>query len=73
MRKIRRLLLWMLLLNKRILKQPLFLLLIALVPLLVFGVGRLSQESSSLVTAAVAPGSADDEVSSMLIHIRATS
>ena len=68
MRKIRRLLLWMLLLNKRILKQPLFLLLIALVPLLVFGVGRLSQESSSLVTAAIAPGSADDEVSSMLIQ-----
>ncbi len=66
--KTRRLLLWMALLNKRILKQPLFLILIALVPLLVFGVGRLSQESSSLVTAAVAPGTADDEVSSRLIE-----
>ena len=67
MKKIHRLFLWMLLLNKRILKQPLFLILIALVPLLVFGVGRLSQESSSLVTAAVAPGAEEDEVSSWLI------
>ena len=48
MKKTKHLFLWMILLNKRILKQPLFLVLIAMVPLLVFGVGRLSQESSSL-------------------------
>lgn len=59
--------LWMYLLNKRILKQPLFLILIAMVPCLVFGVGHLSQESSSLVTAAIAPGSPEDEASLALI------
>lgn len=68
MKNLRQVGLWMLLLNKRILKQPLFLILIAMVPVLVFGVGRLSQESSSLVTAAVAPMSEDDEVSKTLIH-----
>ena len=70
MKKAKHLMLWMALLNKRILKQPLFLLLIALVPLLVFGVGRLSLESSSLITAAVAPKSQDpeDEASSRLIE-----
>lgn len=68
MKNIKHLSLWMILLNKRILKQPLFLLLIALVPLLVFGVGRLSQESSSLVTAAVAPRSDQDEASALLIR-----
>lgn len=70
MKKARQVMLWMVLLNKRILKQPLFLVLIAMVPLLVFGVGRLSLESSSLVTAAVAPHSADqeDELSDQLIR-----
>ena len=68
MKKIRLVLRWMFLLNKRILKQPLFLILIAMVPLLVFGVGSLSQESSSLITAAVAPSSEDDEASAELIH-----
>lgn len=68
MKKISQVALWMLLLNKRILKQPLFLILIAMVPCLVFGVGRLSQESSSLITAAVAPLSGDDEVSRELIR-----
>ena len=68
MKKISQVALWMLLLNKRILKQPLFLILIAMVPCLVFGVGRLSQESSSLITAAVAPLSGDDEVSAELIR-----
>lgn len=67
MTKIRQYILWMFLLNKRILKQPLFLLLIAIVPFLVFGVGRFSQESSSLVTAVVAPGSEDDEAAKLLI------
>ncbi|HCI73712.1 MAG TPA: hypothetical protein DHV42_04130 [Lachnospiraceae bacterium] len=64
----RQIFLWMYLLNKRILKQALFLILIALVPILVFGVGQLSRESSSLVTAAVAPRSADDEASQQLIR-----
>ena len=68
MKNPRQILLWMHLLNKRILKQPLFLILIAMVPILVFGVGRLSQESSSLVTAAVAPSDAEDEASRQLIH-----
>ena len=70
MKKAKLLMLWMVLLNKRILKQPLFLLLIALVPLLVFGVGRLSLESSSLITAAVAPRNRnpEDEASSRLIE-----
>ena len=68
MNKIRQIFLWMFLLNKRMLKEPLFLLLIAMVPCLVFGVGRLSQESSSLVTAAVAPQTQDDEASAMLIR-----
>lgn len=68
MKKTKHLFLWMILLNKRILKQPLFLVLIAMVPLLVFGVGRLSQESSSLITAAVAPQNAEDEASALLIQ-----
>ncbi len=68
MNKLRQILLWMHLLNKRILKEPLFLILIAMVPCLVFGVGRLSQESSSLVTAAIAPQSEEDEASKDLIR-----
>lgn len=68
MNHIKHFFLWVHLLNKRILKQPLFLILIAMVPLLVFGVGRLSRESSSLVTAAVAPRSPEDEASAALIQ-----
>ncbi len=67
MNKIRTVLLWTHLLNKRMLKQPLFLILIAMVPVLVFGVGQLSRESSSLVTAAIAPGSPDDETAEEVI------
>ncbi len=67
MKNLKHIALWIHLLNKRILKQPLFLFLIALVPILVFGVGRMSRESSSLVTAAIAPGSPDDETAAMLI------
>ncbi len=67
MKRLQRIALWTHLLNKRILKQPLFLFLIAMVPVLVFGVGRLSQESSSLVTAAIAPGSPEDETAALLI------
>ncbi len=67
MKRLKLIALWTHLLNKRIVKQPLFLFLIAMVPILVFGVGRLSQESSSLVTAAIAPGSPEDETAAMLI------
>ncbi len=67
MRRLKQVALWTFLLNKRILKQPLFLFLIAMVPILVFGVGQLSRESSSLVTAAIAPGSPDDETAREMI------
>jgi len=56
------------LLNKRILKQPVFLILLALVPLLVLGVNLISFETGSLVTAAVAPGSPDDSSALALIR-----
>lgn len=67
MNKLRSIALWTHLLNKRMLKQPLFIFLIAMVPVLVFGVGQLSRESSSLVTAAIAPGNPEDETAALLI------
>ncbi len=60
MKHIRRAFTQALLLNKRIMKQPVFLVLLALIPLLVLGVNLASGQSGSLVTVAVAPGRPDD-------------
>lgn len=57
-----------LLLNKRILKQPVFLLLLALVPLLVFGVSLAAGQSGTLVTVAIAMGSRDDATAAAVIE-----
>ena len=59
---------WILLLNKRILKQPMFLVLLALVPALVLGIHVISRSPGSLVTVALAPENADDPVSSGIIR-----
>ncbi len=56
------------LLNKRILKQPVFLVLLALIPLLVAGVNLSADHSSSLVRAAVAPGSPGDATAQAVIE-----
>ncbi len=68
MTRLRQIFLWTFLLNRRILKQPVFLLLIALVPVLVFGVNMVAKETSSLVTVAAAPGNENDEASVLLIR-----
>ena len=67
MRHIRHAITQAFLLNKRILKQPVFLILLALVPMLVLGVNLISFETGSLVTVAVAPGSHDDSSARALI------
>ena len=67
MRHIRHAITQAFLLNKRILKQPVFLILLALVPMLVLGVNLISFETGSLVTVAVAPGSRDDSSARALI------
>ncbi len=55
------------LLNKRITKQPVFLVLLALIPVLVLGVRMAAGQSGSLVTVAVAPGRADDHTAHAVI------
>ncbi len=67
MKQIRHILTQAFLLNKRILKQPVFLILLGLIPLLMLGVNLVSRQTGSLVTAAVAPGSADDSSALALI------
>ena len=59
---------WIFLLNKRILKQPMFLVLLALVPALVLGIHLISRSPGSLVTVALAPENADDPVSGAIIR-----
>ena len=51
MRKIAK---WFFLLNKRLYKKPVFLLILALIPALVLGYGQLAQEDSGVLTIALA-------------------
>ena len=59
---------WTFLLNKRILKQPMFLVLLALVPVLVLGIHLISRNPGSLVMVALAPEDPEDPLSGEVIR-----
>lgn len=54
MKTIRKALLWLLMLNKRLFRKPVFLVILALIPLLVFGYQAATREESGVLTIALA-------------------
>jgi len=70
MKRVKKVLVWAVLLNKRFLRRPLFLLLLALVPLLVAVVYTLPRENGSLIRVAVcAPGKEDKAADQAIRHL----
>ncbi len=67
MEKIKRILTWALLLNKRLFKKPGFLVILLLIPALVFGVNLMAQEDSGAVTVALAMEDPEDPLANEIV------
>ncbi len=67
MRKIREILIWLLLLNKRILKKRSFIVILGCIPFLVIGVTTMSEQDSGIVRIALCQEDEEDKLATELI------
>lgn len=64
----KKIILWYLLLTKRLLKKPVFIVVLVMVPLLVLALGMVSKEDSGVLTVALAQENKDDGLSSEIVN-----
>ncbi len=68
MKKIRGILLWLLLLTKRLYKKPAFLVILIVIPAVIFAYGLTAQEESGMITIILSAESPEDALSGSLIR-----
>lgn len=68
MARFRKLCLWLWLLTKRLYKKPTFLLILALIPLLIFGYGTVAEEDSGIMTIVLAAQDNSDPLAQKIIQ-----
>ena len=68
MKSIKKIIIWALLLTKRLYKKPTFLILLIAIPLVCLGFSVMAQEDSGFVTVAIAQLAEDDPLSQEVVH-----
>ena len=64
----KRFFLWQFMINKRLLHKRIFVLLLVLVPLLVWGMSRISEEDSGILTILISMEDAEDEIAGQVVE-----
>ncbi len=68
MQNLKKLLLWYLLLTKRLLKKPVFIIILVMIPVLVISLNLISKQDNGVLTIALAQEDSDDELSSEIVN-----
>ncbi len=68
MQTIKKLLLWYLLLTKRLLKKPVFIIILVMIPILVLSLNLIAKQDSGVLTIALAQENTSDELSTKIIN-----
>lgn len=68
MQKLKKLLLWYLLLTKRLIKKPVFIIILIMIPVLVLSLNLISKQDSGVLTIALAQEDTNDDVSSKIVN-----